>query len=64
MSCGASTGWWIDLYSPECVEGEFSEVLHSPDPMRQSFLYKVSEVCTPILTYEALRQLTLSRWKL
>src|SRR5215217_8074463 len=26
MSCGASTGWWAELYSPECVEGKFSEV--------------------------------------
>ncbi len=43
---------------------EFSEVPHSPGPMRQGFLCKVSEVCSPMLTYEALRQLTLSRCKL
>jgi hypothetical protein len=31
------------LYSPECVEGEFSEVPHSSGPMRQGFLCKVLE---------------------
>jgi hypothetical protein len=50
-------------YSRNFVLTEFSEVPHSPGPMRQGFLCKVSEVCSPMLTYEALRQLTLSRWK-
>src|SRR5687768_4197081 len=38
----------LEVYSPECVEGEFSEVLRRPDPMRQGFLRRVSEVRSPI----------------
>jgi hypothetical protein len=48
---------------PNFVLTEFQEFSHGPDPMRQGFLCKVSEVCSPMLTYEALRQLTLSWWK-
>jgi hypothetical protein len=34
-------------YSPECVELEFSEVPHRPDPMRQRFLCRVSKMRSP-----------------
>jgi len=39
---------WPRPYSPECVELEFSEVPHSPGPMRQHFLCRVSEVHSPL----------------
>src|SRR5215207_7534544 len=32
-----------EAYAPECVEGVFSEVEHSPGPLRQGFLCRVSE---------------------
>jgi hypothetical protein len=34
----------LSLYSPNCVEGLFSEVPPRPDPMRQGFLCRVSEM--------------------
>jgi hypothetical protein len=34
-------------YLPECVEWVFSEVRHSPHPMLQSFLCRVSDVRSP-----------------
>jgi hypothetical protein len=39
LLCGTQTLWVTPGdYSPECVEGFFSEVEHSPGPMRQGFL--------------------------
>jgi len=34
-------------YSPECVEWGFSEVPHSPGPMRQGFLCRVLGMRSP-----------------